>query len=565
MSPSYYSKGAELSNEAFTRNVSLILLLFSVYLIADASTSCCSQENYSGFAMIFAAVVAFISFFLLLRTQLCPIQTTTIGFPRIDMFLSLILMLFGLVAIIFFTVTSDGVFNSLRIGYFALWGVEVTLIYWFVTVQGCLDIGRLDENLSATTLCTISVASFILIIASSIVCSDENCLFSEIIGIVLGSLSFVTVIIIACFDGPEMKRTYFVLVLAFLWLAGVLLLTIDEPFAPAGIVAPNGFFATWIAYLAAMYLSHLFNYQDNGETFWLTALTTDLIFIAMNAVVLLVSAVKADFICSGESELDVSDINFDGSLNESQSEFYEFECDVFRFVSIGMASISLVVIMMTWLLFWFTEESERKFLACCSYILLFIWSLGAIVMTFPGNSPFSLVSSAFLAIWVNCFLSIRLMFDSDDHFTKPTFSEMEAEYILDTTASVAPGLQEKSKTHRVALYLIVLGLIVQLTSVLALCLTPDIIADETIGDTCSAQEFFVITVVVLTFFLIVVFLWIRSDENTLGFAIKAFICLLWLISAGIISIIGPFEPVMGTGFLGAWTTAAGSILLVVSD
>lgn len=148
-------------------------------------------------------------------------------------------------------------------GYFASWGAFIAS---FIMAGAASDRLRkflgaavtrvLAGNIEAKLYIGIAMASLVMLAAVAVEASDyENPTPQEMWGVICSAVSFFVVLFhtllrLVC-EGFTLAPTRLGLVLAIWWIAGVAVLTFDEPFK----YASNGFFAAWLALIFSIWLA----------------------------------------------------------------------------------------------------------------------------------------------------------------------------------------------------------------------------------------------------------------------------------------------------------------------
>jgi len=226
------------------------------------------KDEY-GYAVAVAVISLVITFAFLISYRFCMRERVLKAMPYVAAFLT-VWWGFGVGVCTF-----KEPFNATGNGYFALWaGFFGSFYLTTLTVTRFKDlVGRAKERAMAGSqankcLLLIAVLSATVMVAAAVDANERNLGDSEEAtpqeswGLACSIVSFLLVLIWFFIEYLKQNRGWtnpirpgwFAAFLSLWWLFGVAVLTFDAPFTMTG----NGYFATWGAFGASLYLCYLF-------------------------------------------------------------------------------------------------------------------------------------------------------------------------------------------------------------------------------------------------------------------------------------------------------------------
>jgi len=255
------------------------------------------------------------------------------------------------------------------------------------------------------SLVGLLIASLIEMIQASKVCSDaEKCEGSEAFAVALGSVSsFCCLAVVIANRCVKRSRKSFVynkridehllpylsIFLTLWWVVGVVLCTFDEPFEETG----NGYFACWMALLAALYFCQI-TISKFGAIIMKCKNEVGNPQQRAMVVIALLSLMEAYACVLQLDEINSAD---DDGEKASPQEHWGLSCG---FISGGLIVITLLL------------ESRVSRLrgqpGLLSYFLVPWWLFGAGVVTF--DQPFTVTGNGYFCAWGAFCMSLYLYY-----------------------------------------------------------------------------------------------------------------------------------------------------------
>jgi len=433
---------------------------------------------------------------------------------------------------------NGGIFFLPGTGYFSTWFCLI-LSGYYASVSLEEWITRIKGKMGAPVWAVIFGLNVAVMTQAIIAHRNDELKKRAHYAIAASTISLLSLATMKYLRGSENKENFFwsTVWLYILWASVVLTTTMTDPFVRTldiggGVEVQqpvaNGFFATLGSFVACMiyvYKAHrLVKGRDAGytRTLWLSFLFTTSFFV-------LVQSVRE---CKAES----------GCRNQ-------------QFLAVGTV-ISFLSCFISGMSVWFSLPNQEEDNYILRYIrvetyeiaigmlLSFLWTAGAIALTFPERSLFHETSTGYFSIWGSFILSAIYL----NHVLPDKY---QASMIFQGAVHRLVRNKQPAVSNNYGMLISLVGMAVQVAASLGSCL---------VASDCGTDDFFVYIVAVVS--VIILFFLLAYTPKQLGhnalLLILLFI-LIWYVSVAVITLKGPFVAAVGNGFYAGWAVLFGGV------
>ena len=470
--------------------------------------------------------------------------------PFVDILLGVSLVLLWVGGVFVFTFANP--FRLPGTGYFSSWLCLVFSAYYAVLIWGrsvsinAKSMKNYKQDLSPIIAIAILTSGGVITQASAEIITTQVALAGTVFALVLGVLSTILLIVmlvlpIDVLGGPA---GVFIMsgVLLVLWVLGVLFTTLGAPFfvvvtgavTNGGVVA-NGFYSTWVCFLAAVLLV------------WRTASlvrndpAADKRLKIKARIMLQVQLVVSSFfvLVAGSIQCSVG--------GGCQNGFF-----VYGILSGTFSSAGVIGAIIT-----FRENPERatgdpQFGSnttneIMASVLLFAWWLIAVVLlTFPSSAPFFSTSTGYLAVWTSFAFSAFYL----NQIFPGLVELIRNNEKIQQCAKCCSGGSRQSRRSKYGLFVTGAALVVEAFALMVVCL----------DNSCGANEITGLVFCGLSFVFVAVLLYVQPSklvQSAIG--LNLLFVLLWFIGLAFLTLDRPFVNAVGNGYYACWAILGGGV------
>lgn len=410
-----------------------------------------------------------------------------------------------------------------------IWGRSVSI--------NTKNLKNYKEHLSPVLAIAILTSGGVITQASAVIVTTQVAEGGTVFALVLGILSVIIlgVMLLLPVDilGGTKGVCFMSCVVFGLWLLGIFGTTLSAPFFINGIVVANGFYSTWVCFLASAVLV------------WRTAellrkdTTVEKRFKIKARILLQVQLVIMSFIVLVAGAIQCS---VGGGCTNG---FFVYGILSGTFSCAG--TIGAVIS--------FRENPERatgdpQFGSNTSNeimvsVVLFIWWLVAVILlTFPASAPFFATSTGYLAVWT-CFAFSAFYLNQ----IFPGLMELlrNNEQVQNCTKCCTGGSRQ-SRRSKYGLFVTGAALIVEAFALMVVCLDQE----------CGANEITGLVFCGLSFIFVAVLLYVEPSKLGHGaIGLNLLFVALWFIGLAFLTLDRPFINAVGNGYYASWAILAG--------
>jgi hypothetical protein len=197
--------------------------------------------GYSGYAISISFVAIALSFIGLVMTRFAEEM-----FSKIGKHMNMLCFVYSFVGACF--LTFDKPFDKTGNGYFAAWAI----VYGCATAMDMTSVSFASTVKGHGALGGLLISSLVVIVASITPIRDKIDTGTAIFAMVLGCVTFASILVLMQFDKNEramrgFDHTIALMILAGCWIVMACLATFRGPFEVTG----NGYFASWAGAMTA--------------------------------------------------------------------------------------------------------------------------------------------------------------------------------------------------------------------------------------------------------------------------------------------------------------------------
>lgn len=465
----------------------------------------------------------------------------------VDILLAVTLVLLWVGGVFVFTFAAP--FALPGTGYFASWLSLVFSAYYAVIIWGrsvTLDTKNMKnykQDLSPIIAIGILTSAGVITQASAIIVTTQTAESGTVFALVLGVFSalLLGVMLVLPIDVLGGAQGVFLMscTVLVLWILGIFFTTLGPPFFILGGVVANGFYSTWVCYLASTLLvwrTAALVRKDSSANPKLKFKARMMLQVQLTIVsffVLVAGAIQCSLVGGCSNGFFVY-----GILSGT------FSC---------AASIGAIIS--------FKDNPERatgspEFGSNTSNeiivsVLLFVWWLVAVILlTFPASAPFFATSTGYLAVWTSFVFSALYL----NQIFPGLVELMRSNEQIQQCTRCCSGGSRQSRRSKYGLFVTGIALVVEAFALMVVC----------IDNQCLSNEIGGLVFCALSFIFVAVLLYVEPSK--LGHAaigLNLLFVVLWFIGLAFLTLGNPFINAVGNGYYACWAILGGGAYTLI--